>query len=631
MAPKSLADVLPLYETFLYNEHRAKSAQSTFNQTLTALTRYTLPGWGGPCPQSRKPTQAEVEASQQFMKSITLKQLRSALDIQARVFEERGVSSNSRYTYSSTLKKFIKWAQRQNWWPYPEEQTRKNYARRHWHGHGAATSKKVTTRVQLAPYSLKPEETPPQLQQQLNQFYQFLTQPRWPQRLGSPVRPDVAEGYVIYLRRILGWFYRYARPMYDPEGRICGYSDVADAPPVALDQLSLDLLIPKVKLKYATDKELAFQEANRAAEHIDLWICKFLDFLEFERQSQSYQSQLVTIIGVHALVRFQYHTETQDPRYQNIPAMRMVRRHLSLIKQRENIHKPVSNLEMQWLDLPDVLRKIVKSLTEECHYRASSGHRRSDRAIAQSFQLFTIWALLTFRPPRRQREFRDLKLSLSCPIKRPNNLAKNQVIHPLPPNRADDKEHGYLFKDQDGFWYMDMTPESYKTGATYGHQRLRIPDELVADDKTLYDYLEAFLYGYYLDSKGNWESGGKLAASPSRKGQWQSLRMALNPDHNHVFVQPRNGKCFEAAHFSSLIINSSHRLTGQKVTPHLLRDIFATWFLDQGYTAERIASLAYAMAHNEETLRRIYDRRKPKDKNRPIEEIMVGLVQQYMA
>ncbi|MBD2100964.1 hypothetical protein [Leptolyngbya sp. FACHB-261] len=177
---------------------------------------------------------------------------------------------------------------------------------------------------------------------------------------------------------------------------------------------------------------------------------------------------------------------------------------------------------------------------------------------------------------------------------------------------------------------MDMLPQSYKTGKTYGHQSLRISNLAFSDGKRFYEYLEAFLYGYYRDKAGDCISGAELAETPKRQGSWHSLRMTFNTDHNHVFSAPRSGKPFDVSTFMRLVRGSVHRLTGQLVTPHLLRDIFATWFLDQGYSEDRIRSLAYAMAHSEKMLLKIYDRRRPQQKSRPIEEVMVTLVQQFL-
>ncbi len=56
--------------------------------------------------------------------------------------------------------------------------------------------------------------------------------------------------------------------------------------------------------------------------------------------------------------------------------------------------------------------------------------------------------------------------------------------------------------------------------------------------------------------------------------------------------------------------------------------MFATHFLDQGASDDLIRSLAYAMGHSVETLRKIYDRRRPAQKRRPIEQAVLNLVQQ---
>lgn len=85
-----------------------------------------------------------------------------------------------------------------------------------------------------------------------------------------------------------------------------------------------------------------------------------------------------------------------------------------------------------------------------------------------------------------------------------------------------------------------------------------------------------------------------------------------------VFVQ-HNGRPFDAGSMATYMSTAAHALTGQRLTPHLLRDIFATHFLDQGASDAQIASLAYAMGHSPQVLRTIYDRRRPAQKHRPIQ------------
>jgi len=81
---------------------------------------------------------------------------------------------------------------------------------------------------------------------------------------------------------------------------------------------------------------------------------------------------------------------------------------------------------------------------------------------------------------------------------------------------------------------------------------------------------------------------------------------------------------------ASYISNAAHALTGQRLTPHLLRDIFATHFLDRGASDAEIASLAYGMGHSPQVLRAIYDRRRPVQKHRPIQLAVMELVQKSL-
>jgi integrase len=171
--------------------------------------------------------------------------------------------------------------------------------------------------------------------------------------------------------------------------------------------------------------------------------------------------------------------------------------------------------------------------------------------------------------------------------------------------------------------------ESFKTGKSLGDQRLEIPNPLFSNGKCFYEYLEAFIYGCYCDKKGNWISASKVL-EPLLGSQYYELRAALEPNHTHLFTRPFAHNPFGRSQFSATIRDTSHRLTGKHLTPHLLRDIYATYFLDQGHTEDRIRSLAYAMGHSVEMLRKVYDRRRPQQKNRPIEEAMVEVVNQYM-
>lgn len=612
MLPETLADVLVLYKNYLRAKEPAKRAEEIFNQTQTAIYRYTLPGWGHAAAHGRKPTQAETAAAQEFLQSLPVNRLLDAPTAQEKGFEMLEAKPSQRYTYGSKLKNFLAWAKKQGWWPGDAKQSAaKNRAPRRRHGYGGYTLKRVTNQPKLPNYRLEPAQAPALLASELEEFHNFLTRVRYPGRKFDALKPGVAKRQINAIYRILGWFLQHKR--------------------VTIEQLKLNLLIPKLNLLNAKNNKKAQIEAEKSAMYVDSWLCEFLDFLENERNAKSYHSLQSVVLAIYSLVRFQYNNESDDPHYNDIPITKKLRQHLTFIQKRKANHQPIANEAMKWLDLPDILRKIVMPLREECAFRDSFCVRRPQHLIARSFQAFVIWGCFTLRPPRRQQEFRDLKIGTSCPVTRPKNIASNHLIHPLPNDRNQDKYHGYLFKDEYGMWYVDMLPEGYKTGKTYGHQKLPIPNTPFPDGKSFYDYLEAFLYGYYRDGKGNWCSGGQdLNTSLIGKAKLYSLRMLFNPKSNHVFVTPTTGKAFIDSTFPSVFKSSAHRLTGQLLTPHLLRDIFATWFLDQEYTEAQINSLAYAMAHSPEMLRAIYDRRRPQQKNRPIEETMASLVQQFV-
>jgi hypothetical protein len=369
-----------------------------------------------------------------------------------------------------------------------------------------------------------------------------------------------------------------------------------------------------------------------AANELDTWLCEFLQFLTEERDCRA-KTIVNYLLGILALAKFQYLKIAQKKKYEEIPLIGVVTKKLNYYKDQIEVQGLAVNQDLKWLDLPDVFSRIVNPLREECAWRSANRIKRSIMTIAASFQHFIIWGMMTFRPPRRQREYRDMKISYSCPIEKPKGLKKGQVIHPLPIDRkkGENRYHTYLFKDLDEKWYLNATPESYKTGKSkgFGDQKLEIPNPSFSDGKCFYDYLEAFIYGYYRDKKGNWVSAGK-SQEPLPGTEFYSLRMSLAPDHHHLFTQPYCSNFYSATAFSSAFKYTANRLTGQLLTPHLLRDIFATWFLDQGYTEDRIESLAYAMGHSVKTLRSIYDRRRPKQKLRPIEETMTEIVNQFV-
>lgn len=600
----SIFDALALYHTHLIQVNPT-SAKANLDLTITALSRYTLPAWGYAAPKGRKPTKAENSALESALKAIPVEKLMHGLKDQESVFETMQATSPQKYTYRSKLKAFVEWLEAQGLLGAKKNEV-SDRAPRMKNGTGRPPLKRNVYRAKPTKYALEPDQVPQGTVKELQEFYDFLSKARYPGRNFEALKPGVAERYRCDIYRIFGWFVKSGK--------------------AAMENVSLNLLVPVTFCK--GDKESALEKANQAAEYLDAWLCDFLEFLEKERECSA-RGMVGIIISINALTKFQYKSEAQDPSYRDIPAMAVIRRHTKNLSSLAKKQEPTTNKAIKAISLPEVFTKIVHPLRLECRSKSSDGGTRTDHVIATSFQKFLAFGLLTFMPPRRQQEWRNCKIGTYCKLTdKPKSFVLGQFIHPLPDESKKDKCHGYLYKGVDGKWYKDTPPESYKTGKTYGHQKLEIPNTVFSDEgKTFYDYLEAFLYGYYRSFNGDWVSGGQCCYGAEKTtGKWHNLRFALQPKINFLFLKPKRGTELDTVSFATMLEGPAYRLSGKALTPHTLRDTYATWFLDQGYSQAQVSSLAYAMAHSEAILRKTYDERSPEQKSRPIREELGTIV-----
>jgi hypothetical protein len=611
-----LSDVMQLYEAHLQTQHPAKKAQDIAAQTETAINRYTLPGFGMEPFKGRKPTDAETDSAKDFKQSLSVQKLPTLLEAQEKTFELLKPSAAIKDVYGSRLKKLIAWCTKQAWWPSNTDPDKViDYCPSRPQSYGGVKKNLVVKPSKLTPYGLTAEQISKELKAETDLFYQFRTATHWPNRPDQPVKPNVADDDITVIFQALGWFHHHRG--------------------MSLEELSFNTLIPWVELKYAKSKEDAIAMAAKAGDLVDYWICEFCNFLIEKRNAKSPHTRMSYLRVLLAVAKFQYHKEITSSDYSEVPAVKVLRRRMSLVNNELNNHVPVADIAKKWLDLPEVLKQIVERLRLECQPRKASDSVRNRKAtaIASSFQQYILWGLLTYSPPRRQQELRGLKIVVKCPIKRPVDVPADGFYQPLPTGNDRDRNYGYLYKLGDR-WIRDMPAECYKTGKTYGHQELEITNVKFDDGRCFYDYLEAWLYGY--PKKGKNSAGSKKRSTsngPTKRsnGPWYSCgRLDFVADHDFVFVQ-QNGKPFSGSQLGQYLSTAAHALTGQRVTPHLLRDIFATYFLDEGAPESDVASLAYAMGHSQEMLRATYDRRTPNQKHRPIQSAMSKLIQESLS
>ncbi len=610
-----LSDVMELYVVYLRSQNPPKKAQEIENQTETAINRYTLPGFGMETCKGRKPTDAETDRAKAFKQNLSVEKLSTFLEVQEKTFELMEAPNSSKKVYGSRLKELIAWCQKQYWWPgntSPDKVV--DFCPPRDQNYGPMAKTLLINRAKLTPYGLKAEQISKELKAETELFRQFRTETHWPNRPDEPVKASVVYDDIAVIFQVLGWFHHQRG--------------------VPLDELGLNTLIPPAKLKNATSKKDA-TAAAKAGDYVDSWICEFCKFLAEERNAKSPNTHCSRVRAILAVAKFQYHKETTVKDYRDVPAVKVLHHRLTLIKKDAKNYVTAVDMDKKWLDLPEVLTKIVEPLRLECQPRLTrdSDRNRVAPSIASSFQRYVMWGLLTYSPPRRQQELRGLKIVVKCPIKRPVDVPPDGFYQPLPTGNDRDRNYGYLYRTPDGRWIRDTPAECYKTGKTYGHQELEIPNVQFPDGRCFYDYLEAWLYGY--PKKGKNSAGSKKRSTsngPTKtsNGPWYSCgRLDFVADHDFVFVQ-RNGKPFDMAGMCYYISRPAHALTGQRVNPHLLRDIFATHFLDEAAPDSDVASLAYAMGHSQEMLKATYDRRTPNQKHRPIQSALSKLVQESL-
>ena len=88
-------------------------------------------------------------------------------------------------------------------------------------------------------------------------------------------------------------------------------------------------------------------------------------------------------------------------------------------------------------------------------------------------------------------------------------------------------------------------------------------------------------------------------------------RAAFNPRHNLVFTRPSGEPC-ERRNFPAFS-RCALRVTGQKVNPHLVRDMIITHVRGQGVASDNeLEALAMYMGHSSAMQKGTYDQEQPR-------------------
>ncbi len=553
---RSIAEAWELYKSHL--DQIGKTKEIALAQT--ALFRYTLPGYGWE-DLSIKALADRKQSAIKFMESLTLSQLVNGIPVQQTVFDTLDCKPSLQRSNRYRLRCFLKWCKLQSWWAPGLNKNAKHQAPRRRNKRGNANHTKISGKAKQQSYSLKelapansmglsPEvevSTRQQLDRiaaELEQFVQFRTSAYILGRQEDPVRPSTANKDKNRIYLVLGWLYHHKQ--------------------VPLTELGLTML-DDISLTHDYTQWLREERQGSAASELQA-VVAFLNVAKFLHYQHSDQQ----------------HCEALTKSYVDIEIINQLRKLSREVGKRLKASpKAWVNESKKWLDWPQYLA-CLNYLKEDCLSLTSNGRKRSEQAIARSYERYLIAALLGYMPPDRQRTFRELELGRTLV----RGTVEQGVFCPATENSV-------------AHWYIRLMADDYKTGATYGEQIIQVPE-------IIYPELEAWL------------------------NQW---RACLKPSHDFVFTQ-LNGKPLTAVSLYQLFRHAIYRASsnlfgeGKATNPQLVRTILITHCFRMGASDAEMEALAVGMKHSRRMQRQVYDRRTQQEKIQPALDLMARLGQQ---
>ncbi|GAB4383603.1 MAG: hypothetical protein Kow00121_45730 [Elainellaceae cyanobacterium] len=652
MNPNSFHEVYVLYREHIFATNPLPKAEATWNTSKTAILRFVLYEFGFERENPRaKMTKAEVEAAEEFLKTVSIRSLTRVRGAIAKALKTLEATESSRNTYTSRINQFIEWAEQQVWWI-----TSRSKNKTLWSqccppirtGDTIRHPKLIPGKGPLEKYTLKEQQLPESTRLKLRAMIKFLTEPNNSERSFKRIEESTANGYRVSVLLILGWFHKFRNPS------------------VPLEELSLDLVFPVFDedfLDGMSEKELKKFWRTQKAD-LKKWLCDYRTFLQQFQHSYSPYTWLSKLEAVLAVARYQWANEIEHKDdYRNIPTMRQLREELGALQEEMNAWSEsgryAADQTQKWPDVPEgknVLEVIQETVVEQLRLRCKprTGVRaqvRPSMAIAVCQQRFLMWVEHALIPSHRQQVARTEQVATSCPIQKPSEVPRDGLYQPLPPDSVLPKRHDnsveanflcrlYSYKGKDypgGVWIRVI--RDYKTWKTHGDQEYVIPNQTFNDGSQLYDYIERYLYGYWLPGsfRGSYTYTWGQPELEGQQGKWISAgRAEFNPidccsvntsnqvhwTWGNLFLMPTQGIPLSDISFSSAFATASLSTTGKWITPHILRSVWATWGYEQGLSDAELRSLAYSMGMTVETLRKTYERCTSEEKRKAIEKLL---------
>ncbi|MDA0672134.1 MAG: hypothetical protein O3C67_00290 [Cyanobacteria bacterium] len=626
---QSILGTLSYYEKVL-----GPGKKDAFQQICSAIRRDLMTGWGFPLPPKRS-TKTDLAMRQQTLEQLPIEKLYDWEIALEKGFDRLGKTEKQRTPSRSHIRGFVQWCLESGILVDPkrhEETVKKapDFNRK-------KRPKARRNPCDLSPYTLSEAQLTPALRQSIDDFKRYLVEDYYEGRIKGPVRKSTWTHHHRNLLGILGWLHYHCE--------------------VPLSELSLNLIVSPQDLQDTT-------AAQQAAREFRSLMSGFWVFLQGRGNSAG--SMVKHLSALTRFIQYQHVGKYVNLHGNDIPVMQVVRELINYYNQCQQDELDPIPFEFKWLELPDFIQQVTLPSFSATEYKTRSGQIRSQAAITSSIQDAILWSLFSLMPPRRAGEWRTCKLAMSCELaEKPQDLQPGDWIWPLPPTRYTKAElsYGYLTRQyvyqdpvtQERFgsyfgtapptgrylervplWFKHTPRQAAKSGDSHGHQEVLVMNRQVYRNKTLYDFLEAYVMGYWRDRYGNWCSLGQSLTAPHDGFQYFPLRSAIAADARTalpdepgqmvppvwLFVGRVKGKPYRDGDFGGKLARAAYRLSGKFVTPHLLRSMYAVYVIETVGDRSTLASLAVAMGHMLETLDRVYDKRRSDRKMRRAELVL---------
>lgn len=652
--PDSIFDALELYRQAL----TAGEVEGSFSMAKTALLRYTVPLWGG--PETQEGQQVSPKALE-FLKSLPLEKLKTALEVQNTYFKQSGVDSDCQRRNRFHLKKFEDWCRTNGWLNDKSPKKKKAYSFNRAKGQGRIVIQAVRSTSLNRPefFGLGTQDDDyredeagnrvlanPELEKQLSELAEYV----------GNISERSAERAVQYAKRMLAWLHR-------EKG-------------VPLEKLELGLLIPFVQLRFSDEdfqdhpdfvkknnrylypekvhqklsviEGLALREAKAAAQKALKQLDGYFRWWDASHKASgkeegvapaSKRSYVDALINIAKFI-YQDQTDVAEAKdFDDISVIRQLKNKRNSIKL--DPRQTAERILKRTVPWPVAVQVFEKQRKKANAYKKGARNprcknniafrNRPQESIATDMQKVVCLGLMTFIPTDRQQTYCNLKQGNEAEhsLKKGVFLGEGYTTF-IPANQMKDSSSA--------FWWINLN--DFKTDETYGEFWYPVPNIQFVDGTTFYEYLEGWLFGfedkegkwpiYYKGKDRNWQ--GCITPDGKRCG-WKE---ALKPTHDFVFTKPRTGTQYEDTDFCGLIKGIFIRFTqddGGKpipVTPHSFRHMLASYLDSIDVSEKERKSISYCMHHSLETHMTQYTHRENMNMIGPAVRLMNKLNQKLL-